>query len=338
MSTNEGPLRGLLTPARRSRRQLGIVGVVLLCCALLAGCGSKSEASGSSGGLTKVDVGVLPLAAVAPVYLGIDKGFFKEEGLQVTPKQAQGGAALIPAVLSGDMQFAYVNNTSVVLAQSKGLPVQVVANGNDEATDVANANSTVVTRKGSPIKKPADLAGKTIAVNTLNNVGDMTIKASLERHGVDVSGLKFLELPFPDMMPALERGSVDAVWLVTPFTETAAQAGAQVVLRPFYETKPGLSIASYMTSKKYAAQNPKVVAAFARAMDKSEQYAQAHEDELRAAVSKFTTIPDAVLKVMPLPEFSTELPRDSLELTAELMAKYKMVDKAPKVEDLLWHK
>jgi NitT/TauT family transport system substrate-binding protein len=73
-------------------------------------------------------------------------------------------------------------------------------------------------------------------------------------------------------------------------------------------------------------------------MNKSEQYAQAHEDELRAAVSKFTTIPDAVLKVMPLPEFSTELPRDSLELTAELMAKYKMVDKAPKVEDLLWHK
>ena len=70
---------------------------------------------------------MLPITNVAPLYVGIDKGFFKKEKLKVDPQVSEGGAATVPAVLSGDQQIAYSTNVSLVTASSKGLPVRIVA-------------------------------------------------------------------------------------------------------------------------------------------------------------------------------------------------------------------
>ena len=69
----------------------------------------------------------------------------------------------------------------------------------------------------SDIKEPKDLEGKTIAANTLNNICEVTINATLEEKGVDVSKLKYTEIPFPEMVGALEKGRVDAACVVEPF-------------------------------------------------------------------------------------------------------------------------
>jgi NitT/TauT family transport system substrate-binding protein len=67
----------------------------------------------------------------------------------------------------------------------------------------------VVTREAS-IRTAADLAGKRVAVNTLKNIGDTTIRASVRKAGGDPSSIKFVELAFPDMPAALQAGRVDA--------------------------------------------------------------------------------------------------------------------------------
>jgi len=323
-------MRSIRKQPRRSTATL----LTFLLVALASACGSTPTSSSNTP--VKINVGVMPLAAVAPVYLGIDKGFFQREGLEVVPKQAQGGAALIPAVLSGDMQFAYGNNVSAIIANSKDLPIRVIANGNDESTQQKNANSTVVSNNDSDINKPSDLAGKTISVNTLDNVGEVTIKAALEKHEVDVSQIKFVELGFPDMLAALEQDNVDAAWLVTPFTEQAQDAGKKIILRPFYDTKPGLSIASYFTSKEFIDKDPKTVHKFADAINKSMAYAEDHPKELRAAVREFTDIPDDALNTMPLPEFSTNMPTNDLTMVANLMEKYDIINDVPSLDDLIW--
>ncbi|HEY9473077.1 MAG TPA: hypothetical protein VIS06_04390, partial [Mycobacteriales bacterium] len=70
--------------------------------ALLASCGGGgSDASTTKDGLTTAKVGVLPIVEVAPIYLGIQKGFYKDEKIDLKPQQAQGGAAIVPAVVSG---------------------------------------------------------------------------------------------------------------------------------------------------------------------------------------------------------------------------------------------
>src|SRR3954452_8011867 len=153
--------------------------------ALAAGCGCDSgggatPAPKSSEPVT-LKVGVIPIADVAPLYLGIKKGFFKEENLTIKPQLAEGGAAITPAVLSGDFQIGFSNTISLLIAASKGLAVQMISQGVLAGTDKSQAWADLLVRKNGPIKTAKDLEGKTIAVNTLKNICEVTIKASLQK-------------------------------------------------------------------------------------------------------------------------------------------------------------
>src|ERR671915_328213 len=169
------------------------VAALLLALALAAGaagCGDDDDAGGGGEGEpATLNVGVIPIADVAPLYLGMKKGFFEEEQLTIKPQLAEGGAAITPAVLSGDFQIGFSNTISLLIASSKNLPVQIVSQGVLGGKDASEAWADLLVPKGGEIKDGKDLEGKTIAVNTLNNICEVTIKASLEKEGVDVSKL-----------------------------------------------------------------------------------------------------------------------------------------------------
>src|SRR5215207_10930365 len=116
----------------RVHRVLAALGAALV---VLAGCGGEDDAgeAQSENGVTKVTVGTLPIANAAPMYLGMQKGFFKEEGLELKPAMAQSGNELVTALLSGDSQFAFLGYVPVIVARSKGLPIKVVANADTGA-------------------------------------------------------------------------------------------------------------------------------------------------------------------------------------------------------------
>ena len=74
-----------------------------------AGCGSSGDDSGeaSGGGTQQVKVGVIPIVDVAPIYLGKQKGFFTNRNIELTLETGQGGAAIVPGVVSGQFQFGF---------------------------------------------------------------------------------------------------------------------------------------------------------------------------------------------------------------------------------------
>src|SRR5690348_16128744 len=83
--------------------------------ASLAACGGSgsSPSAGSSSAPDKVKVGVIPIVDVAPIYLGKSQGIFAKHGIDLTMEQAQGGAAIVPAVVSGQYQFGFSNIVSL---------------------------------------------------------------------------------------------------------------------------------------------------------------------------------------------------------------------------------
>src|ERR1700742_4454193 len=101
------------------RRWIQFLAVGGACVALGVGCGGDDEEpAGSSNAPAQAEavtlkVGVIPIADVAPLYLGIKKGFFKEEKLTIEPQLAEGGAAIIPSVMSGDYQIGFSNAVSL---------------------------------------------------------------------------------------------------------------------------------------------------------------------------------------------------------------------------------
>ncbi|MGH3452027.1 MAG: ABC transporter substrate-binding protein, partial [Haloechinothrix sp.] len=173
---------------------------------LLAACGSNGDSPENDGGMDAVTIGVIPIVDVAPIYLGDEQGFFADRGIELTLESGQGGAAIVPGVVSGQFQFGFSNVTSLLLAQSKGLPLKVVTAGNSTTGDVDKDFGAVVVPENSDITDAAGLAGKSVAVNTLNNIGDTTIREVVRQAGGDPSGIKFVELAFPDMPAAVQEG------------------------------------------------------------------------------------------------------------------------------------
>jgi len=283
-------------------------------------CGSANEpaAVGGPGEITKVTVGVIPIVDVAPIYLGKEKGFFRERGIDLQMAKAEGGAAIVPGVVSGSFDFGFSNIVSLLTAQTKKVPIQVVASGVASTGEAGLDFGAVVVKDNSPIKSAEDLAGKKIAINSLKNIGDVTIRESVRKAGGDPSRITFVQLAFPEMLPALKAGNVDAIWVVEPFLASAKGAGHRIVSWNFVDTAKELTIAAYFTSTKLAQQNPDLVARFNEAITESMRFANGQPGQVRGVLPSYMKIDQVVLDSMTLPNWPSQINRESVDKLASL--------------------
>jgi NitT/TauT family transport system substrate-binding protein len=261
---------------------------------------------------------VIAILDVAPIHLGKQKGFFTSRNIELTLTNAQGGAAIVPAVLSGQFQFGFSNVVSLLLAQSRNLPLKVVCNGNNSTGVDGQDFGSVLVNSGSPIRGAADLPGRSVAVNTLQNIVDTTVRASVREAGGDPSSLRFVEMPFPDMPAALRGGRVDAAFMVEPFQSAARAQGARSVASSYVDAAPDLTVAVYFTSTSLTSQNADLVRRFGEAMRESLAYANDHPDEARAVIGTYTQIAPEVIADLTLPKWPPDINRASVQTLADL--------------------
>jgi NitT/TauT family transport system substrate-binding protein len=320
------------------KRWLALVVVGL---SLLAACGGDGDGGGAAGGggddggPVTLNVGVIPIADVAPLYLGMDQGFFEAENLTIEPQLAEGGAAIVPAVVSGDYQIGFSNTTSLIIGATQNVPVQIISQGVLGAESPDHAWDAVLVSKDSDIRSPQDLEGKTIAVNTLQNIGPLTINTALRDENVDYTKVKYVEVPFPEMNAALDAGRVDAIWVVEPFVSQGLGAGARAILTPYEQTAPSLTVATYFASTQYIEENGDIVDRFVRAMNKSLEYAQAYPNAVRDIVLTYTEIPKEAAAAMTLPQWSSDLNLETIEQTAVLAQEYGFIEEQPDLGALI---
>ncbi|MFE2969975.1 ABC transporter substrate-binding protein [Streptomyces sp. NPDC059340] len=300
-----------------------------------SGGGGASDKNASSGGTTTVKVGVIPIVDVAPLYLGQQKGFFSKRGLKLSMTTAQGGAAIVPGVVSGQFQFGFSNMTSLMIAQSQNVPVKAVVNG-VASTGVAGKDFGAITvKKGGPITSAKELEGKKVAVNTLKNINETAVRESVRKAGGDPSRVKFVELAFDQMPAALDSGQIDAAMVVEPALATVKSQGATEIASSLVDVAKDLTVAMYFTSTQYEQKNPDVVKKFQEATAESLAYADAHPDEVRQAVTTYTKIPAATLAQVTLPKWPAEPNRASIEALEKLGEQDGLFKSTPDLDKLL---
>ena len=314
--------------------------VVVLAAVTLAlaacGGGSDDDAAPAPGGQPdKVNAGVIAIVDVAPIYLGKQKGFFSNRNIDLTLTTAQGGAAILPAVLSGQYQFGFSNTISLLLAKSQNAPVKVVSNGNNSTGVDGEDFAGLFVKADSPIRSPKDLAGKTVAANTLKNIVETSVRASVRKDGGDAAAVKFTELPFPEQVAALQAGRVDAIFVVEPFQQTAVAAKARKIASSYVDAAPNLTVAMYFTSQQLIGSNADLVTRFTEAMKESLAYADAHPEEVRAVLGTYTQIPPEVRDALVLPKWPADVNRQSVEALADLAVTDGLLTQKPDVAALL---
>lgn len=291
-------------------------------------------------GLTKVRVGTIPIVDAAPLMIGISKGFFRDEGLDVDTTPAPGGAAILPSLAAGTFQFAFSNTTSTLLAIGEGLEFKFVTPGcstGPKGPDLAG----LMAKTDSKIKDGKDLTGKRIAVNNRNNI--MWIRASswVDKTGGNAERVTFVEIPFPQMVDALVNGQVDAAMVNEPFLTVGLQTRGSdvgVVAWPMSDTAPNGVVSQYVATKDFIASNPQVVEKFARAFAKGTDWVIKNKGtpEWENAIAAYTKIAPERLRATALPVYDRVVEPAKIQDMIVLMQKYKILKANLKASDLIY--
>jgi NitT/TauT family transport system substrate-binding protein len=265
----------------------------------------------------------------------MEKGFFKAEGLELETLPLAGGAPIINGVVSGDLQFGWTNVISLYQARVGGFDFKLIAGG---ATNVKakNESHAIQVAKNSPLKTAKDLEGKTVAVNTLNNIVHLMAMAWIDKNGGSSSKVKFVEVPFPQMQATLSAGKVDAISVHEPFATAAIEKGiSRVLAQPWGEVLPKFLIASWFASEKWLVKNKETGQAFVRAIGRGIDAIQADPEGSRAAMVKWAGLnPDLAGKI-GLPVFEKGVSEKDIQATIDLTLKYKLIAKAFKARDVI---
>jgi len=319
-----------------------VLGVATVTILALVGCSTPKAESTSTGDREPVtlEVGTLPVIETALLMVGEQQGFFSDRGIKLNYTYAQGGAAIVPGVVSNQYQLGYSNSVSVLQAMEKGLPlsllnVSAASNGNPEK----GTNDLIVRDDGS-IKTVADLEGKKVAVNTLGNLSDVLAKSAVDAGGADSSKVQFVELGFGDMIPALKSGNIDAFLSGEPFGTISKSQGYKTLVNTHQELSPNdhFIFGVWFVNTAEANKAPDLYSDLQEAINASNKYANAHLDEVRAMVPKVTTMDAAVLAKINLNDYSTSLTAKTLKPLTAAAVKYKLLKAEPDYGKIIWKK
>jgi NitT/TauT family transport system substrate-binding protein len=281
-----------------------------------------------------ITIGALPISETAPLWAAIDAGIFEEYGLDVTVEAIQGGALAMPALVNGDVDFLIGQPYGALRAHIQGLDARIIANYASSYAEGDDING-VVSAPGSDITRPADLAGKRVAVNSIGAAGDLTITAAVDQDGGDASTIEFVEVIFPEAQAQLEAGNIDAAWVPQPFLNMIVGAGGNLVMYNYQETLPGLPTLVIMATEGTVQNDPELVEAVREAFAAAFAWAADNDDAVRQALVDNLSIPEPAAAGLPLPEFTTELDTGLLQQLADLAAEYGFFDTAPDVSEIV---
>lgn len=329
----------------KTTRTLSVV--ALVAAVALTGCasgsisGGKSETASSGGGSTDanlkdVTIGLFPSSAVGAIQLGIDKGYFKDEGIDLEMLLGQSSAAQLPSLSSGSLEFMLASPTTPLVATTQGLDVKIVAGYARNRPKMVEDSVAVLVGPDSQIKSAKDLEGRTVSINALGSIGEIGIKEAVALDGGDPAKVKFVQLGFNEVSAQLESGDIDAGMAGPPFMQQIIGDGGAVVSDFIHDTKLGGAELVIASSGALTEKDPELVEGFVSALDKTLDYAEGHQDEVRALLpAALGTSPEAAAKTNFI-EWNADLDVDALNQFADLLAKYGIVETRPTIEDTVW--
>lgn len=301
--------------ARRSAMVLaGLVAAVGL-----AACGGEDPAPGADGRLT-MSIGLAPASASA--HLGIDKGFFDSEGLQIETTAVESPPARVAAVQSGSVDVVELPTPAFIGAIEKGLPLYALAAqyGYPEGEETGPyENIDVLVAAKSPVQDMGDLEDARIAVPARQDLMEILATSQIVEDGGDPASVEWVVLDFKSQVAALRAGRVDAILVPFPFSVQAQQAGSRSIASPageFFQKAP----TTIWAVSNEVAKDPDLVRKLQQAIYRSNKYANEHPDELIASSAERVGIPiDMFTRSGAAFYFPDKLEASDLQHTADKM-------------------
>jgi NitT/TauT family transport system substrate-binding protein len=283
--------------------------------------------------LVPLNIAVIPTDSAAQVFYAQDEGFFRDAGLDVHLSNMQSSSAIVSAMVGGGIDVGNATVGSAANARAHEIKVKFIAPAGLWVNTAPTAQ--LVTVKGSPLKKPADFVGKTIAVTGLGDLVYWAARAWLDGTGIDSAKAKYVELPEPEMVAALKQGRVDGAVLIEPFLSAASDQVAEVAPVDDYVAKRFLAT-GWLVTDAWLQAHPDIAARFAAVMQKTAEWANTHHKESAEILLRYTKLTPDVAAKMTRVTYGTTLDASLITPVIANAQKYNPFPTPVTAADIMW--
>jgi ABC-type nitrate/sulfonate/bicarbonate transport system substrate-binding protein len=288
-----------------------LLSIVVVCCVLLGGCEPKKPADPPE----KITIAITKSLSSVLLNIADAKGFFREEGLDVTLQVHASGKATLQSLLDGKANLAAAADTPIMFATMKGAQLSVLATLNTSTRDEA-----IIANKDKGISVAADLKGVRVGV-TLGTAGDYFLDSYLVLNGLSRQDVTIVNMKQEEMTEALMQGKVDAVSIWQPYVASFRKMMGErgIILHSDSAYTETYDIVSMRTSTR---QRPETINRVLRALLKAQSFVAANPGESQKIMSEYTGV-DGELLAGIWSDFQYDLSlRQSLLVTLEDQARW----------------
>ena len=299
--------------------------------ALVAVCGKNA---GADPAAIAIRIGSSTDDAARPLISAAQAGLFKKAGLDVEIVKLSNGAAVAAAVAGGSVDIGKGSALTPILAYARGIPFTVTSNLSNYVSDAPNVG--LIVKRDSPIVAPKDLAGTTIGLNGLQDQNALAMYSWLEQNGVDLSTIKFIEVPSSASLAALDQKRIDAVVALEPvFSSALASQRFRVLAFPWNALGKRYTQAVMFSTTAWVAAHRSTIDAVNRVLFDAGIYVVAHEDETKPLSAQFAGLDPTSLTNFKPGERGINLVPSELQPTIDAAARYKLIAKAFPASDII---
>jgi NitT/TauT family transport system substrate-binding protein len=237
-----------------------------------------------------------------PLWVGMEKGMFADQGLDVSLKTIENISTLVPA-LGKSFDIVLSTPTLVIASNAQGIPVQWVSGSSVDS--VQRTSGELLVMKNSGIDDVSALQGKSIGV--LNESGTLHTATAywLKQQGVNLETVEIVQVDGPSQADQLKSGRIDAVESVTPFTGQIKAVGAKSLGVPYRSLADTIAPIMFAAKTPWAQKNSETVETFQQVLEQAAEYIASHEQEARAILQQKTGYPDPVVQSILFPQYDT---------------------------------
>jgi NitT/TauT family transport system substrate-binding protein len=298
---------------------------------------SAAPATPASAAGEPVSVGATAIIASSGLFVGIERGYFRQQGLDIQTSVVSNSNDTLPLVATGKMDVANNAVTAfMVNAVNDGVNMKWVA-GQASYTPKHGTLGLVVRKElydSGQVRSLKDLKGRKVAVPIIAGGGAIVLDRGLAKVGMTKADVDLSELAVPNMLAALQNGAIDAAMPAEPVVVQIADQGIGVILMYSDEMFPNMESTQWMYSPQFAANRTEVGVRYmigllkgARDFNKAFKDGTDKADILNILI-KYTSVKDPQLyDKMQLSELSGNGSLDASNLQEQIdwLVKYNLV-------------
>lgn len=323
--------------ALRGRRTVALGAALLLSAATLAACGGSSDDDKAAADSGTLRITTLGLCNEIPVYWAEDNGIFEDNGLKVELVKSTGGAAALTALQSGDIDLAFTNPFSTMMARSQDIDVRWIATAYETTSVEGEGTNAMAVTKDSGITDAKGLNGKTIGVNEIGGINEIITTEWLKMNGADASSVKFVALPFNELASSVANGKIDAAQI--PAQNVDPKLGLTGLEDPYVAVGngKGLVFAGYVGTSKNAKNLEKSFTAFQKSLVTANEAINdpANSDAKFALEAERCKQDAAYLKTLKENIYEARVDTEAIGRMGDMLIGQERLSKVPSTDDLV---